>query len=83
MRYFPILNLWVKIFTETAIIIDNDLFKDYTWSTYKGSRVFKQLLPFRIIGEYDQDEDEGKLSISSSFENEGDDKHIALALNIC
>jgi len=62
----------------SSLEIDNDLFKDYAWSTYKGDRVFKQLQPFDVFGNYDHDED--GIRIHLSFGNESDERHIASAL---
>jgi hypothetical protein len=64
----------------TLLTIDNDLFKDYAWSTGRGTRVFSQMRPFGIIGDYDQDEDAGKITISLHFKREDEDHQIACAL---
>lgn len=60
--------------------IDNNIFKDYAWSTTKGKRVFTQLGLFGAKGEYDIDEDEGKMTIRLSFDNQSDDCHISTSL---
>lgn len=62
----------------SSLNIENDLFKDYAWSTYKGERVFKQLKPFGVFGDYDSDED--GIRISLSFDKESDERYIASAL---
>lgn len=64
-----------------ALNIDNDLFKDYAWSTSRGNRVFKQMEPYGIIGRYEQDEDTGKITILLRFDNEDEDREIAYALS--
>jgi hypothetical protein len=60
--------------------IDNDVFKDYAWSTTKGRRVSKQIKPHGISYEYDVDEDEGKCTVRLDFKNETEDCQIAFAL---
>ena len=62
--------------------IDNNLFKDYAWSTSKGERVFTQLKIFGAKGEYDIDEDIRKTTIRLSFDKQSDDCHIANTLKI-
>jgi 6-pyruvoyl-tetrahydropterin synthase len=61
--------------------IDNNLFKDYAWSTTKGKRVSAQCKPSGINYEYeDYDEEEGSLTIRLSFENENEDCQMVFAL---
>lgn len=62
--------------------IDNNLFKDYAWSTTKGKRVFTQLEIFGAKGEYDIDEDIGKMTIRLNFDKQSEDCHIAHALKV-
>lgn len=66
----------------TGIEIENDIFKDYAWSTTKGKRVANQLKPLGIIYEYDYDEDDGTITIKLDFKNEDEDCQIAYALHI-
>jgi hypothetical protein len=60
--------------------IDNDVFKDYAWSTTKGKRVSAQLKPLGINYEYDIDEGEGKCTIRLGFKKETEDSQIAFSL---
>ena len=60
--------------------IDNDVFKDYAWSTAKGKRVSNQIKPHGINYEYDIDEDEGKCTVRLGFKRESEDCQIAFAL---
>lgn len=60
--------------------IDNDVFKDYAWSTTKGKRVSNQIKPHGINYEYDIDEDEGKCTVRLNFKKETEDCQIAFAL---
>jgi hypothetical protein len=65
----------------TGLEIDNDVFKDYAWSTTKGKRVANQLKPLGINYEYDYDEDDGKTTIKLDFKEEDEDCQIAYALH--
>lgn len=65
---------------SSYLTIDNDIFKDYAWSTSRGGRVFKQMEPFHIKGAYESDEDTGILTVSLSFGNEEHEQHVAIAL---
>ena len=62
----------------SSLEIDNDLFKDYAWSRHKGVRVFNQLIPFKVLGGYDADE-EG-VSVHLSFAEESEENHVSFAL---
>lgn len=64
----------------TGLEIENDVFKDYAWSTTKGKRVANQLKPLGINYEYDYDEDDGKTTVKFSFQKEDEDCQIAYAL---
>ena len=64
----------------TGLEIENDVFKDYAWSTTKGKRVSNQLKPLGINYEYDFDEDDGTTTVKLDFKNEDEDCHIALSL---
>lgn len=64
----------------TIITLDNDVFKDYAWSTSRGTRVFTQMSLFGIIGEYDAEIEEGKLMITLQFEKQNSDRNISSAL---
>lgn len=59
-------------------VIDNDVFKQFAWSTSRGQRVFKQMKTFGINGDYD--EDDSSLLISLSLEKESDDTSLSWAL---
>ncbi|RZK14832.1 MAG: hypothetical protein EOO43_15815 [Flavobacterium sp.] len=65
----------------TAIEIENDVFKDYAWSTTKGKRVANQLKPLGINYEYDYDEDDGTITVKLDFKKEDEDCQIAYALH--
>ncbi|MGN6568251.1 MAG: DUF4062 domain-containing protein [Flavipsychrobacter sp.] len=65
----------------TGIEINNDIFKDYAWSTTKGRRVSTQLKPLGINFKYDFDDEEGKTTITLTFKNENEDCLTAYALH--
>ncbi len=58
--------------------IDNDVFKQFAWSTSRGNRVFNQMRAFGIVGEYETDD--SSLSIYLSFESESEDSSLTRAL---
>jgi hypothetical protein len=60
------------------LLIDNDVFKQFAWSTNRGQRVFNQMKTFGIKGEYDSDEP--SLSIYLSFNKENEDSSLSWAL---
>lgn len=64
-----------------SIEIDNDLFKDYAWSTTKGKRVSSQCRAMGINYVYDEyDEYDGTLTIRLSFDKESEDCQMVYAL---
>lgn len=62
--------------------IDNNIFKDYAWSITKGKRVFTQLGIFGVKGEYDVDEDIGKMTVRLTFVNQTDDCYVSTSLKM-
>lgn len=58
--------------------IDNDVFKQFAWSTTRGKRVFKQMEAFGVSGSYDHDEE--TMYIYLSFKNETEDSSLVWAL---
>lgn len=65
----------------TGLEIDNDVFKDYAWSTGKGNRVANQLKPLGINYEYNLDEEERKMTLRLNFKKEDEDCQIAYSLH--
>jgi len=60
--------------------IDNNIFKDFAWSTSKGGRVLTQMKPFGIFAEYDEDISTDILYITLNFKNQNEECDICLAL---
>ena len=62
------------------LLIDNNIFKDFAWSTSKGGRVLTQMKPFGIFAEYDEDISTDILYITLNFKNQNEECDICLAL---
>jgi len=61
--------------------INNDIFKDYAWSTSKGKRINTQLGLFGAICDYDYNEEDGSIKLTLRFKNENEDVNTASALS--
>lgn len=67
--------------TYKRITIDNNVFKEYAWSTSKGERVAAQCKPYGIHICYDEpDEFDRQQLISLTFEDEDEEADIAYGL---
>lgn len=77
-----VIALYGKLgYDGASFICDNSIFKEYTWSTSRGTRVFKQFDPYGVKAYYDQDDDDGSIEIRLSFKNENEDINTAYALS--
>lgn len=68
--------LWVMgrygdIGVGRSITMNNDRFKQYAWSTGKGTKVFNQIADFGVSGEYDPNGD-GDLTVKIWFNSDPD-----------
>jgi len=70
-----VFGLYGESTSTESLRMTMDLFKQYAWSYYRGTRVFNQFAPFGVHGDFN----EGFTSLS--FGNENEDTAVAGALS--